>query len=333
MSLPAPDPSRVIRLSREPLAALSHQQAARRVRSGELERVRRGVVRRAPLPIELVDRFDRHAELRLRYLDRVLAVAETRRSEVVFAGRAALAIWDFAVVDPWPSDVELLDPPGSPRRSKRGVTVHRARFDDSDIVPWGDHFVTSPARTLADLARGGDFTGSIVALDHALSARATPAQSVTKDEVRSALERTGSARGLTRALAAVEFGDGRSGSGGESLSRVDIFRLGLELPELQVRHPHPDGFYDADFEWPAWRHRPATIGEFDGVMKYLKQELRGGADASEVVVAEKRREDFLRAQGRGFTRWGWREARQPIQLLGPQLMRAGIRVVRRPLIR
>lgn len=302
------------------------------MRAGELERVRPGVVRAKPVALELVDRFDRHEERRNRYLDEIGAVAMTRRRPAVFAGRSALAIWGYPVVGGWPASVELLEPPSTARRSKRGVTVHRARVDAEDVVSWGDHFVTTPARTLADLARSGDFAAGVVALDHALSGRSRGAQALAKDDVLSVLDRLGTRRGLARARRVVDFADGRSGSGGESLSRVGIFLMGFEMPELQVRHPHPEGFYDADFEWPRTVARPSTIGEFDGVMKYLKDEYRRGADASQVVVAEKLREDFLREQGNGFVRWGWTEARVPAPALRAKLPRAGIRIVRRPLI-
>ncbi|GAA4159255.1 hypothetical protein GCM10022286_13340 [Gryllotalpicola daejeonensis] len=332
MHAPQPDLTRLIRASRDPAALVSHQEFSRRVRSGDYERLRRGVAREAPVPLSSVDRFDRVAHARLRYLDVVAAVGETRRGQVVFAGQAALAIWDLATIGSRPTSVEILEPPGSARRSKRGVIVHRMPFMDDEILPWGDHFVTSPARTIADLARSGDFTATVVALDHALSRRATSEQRVSKDEVYELLDRYASTRGLARARAAVEFADGRSGSGGESLSRVDIYQLGFELPELQVRHSHPGGYYDADFEWPATAQRPPTIGEFDGLMKYLDARLRNGADAAQVVVAEKVREDFLRAEGNGFLRWGWEEARKPVLLLRPRLLRAGIRIVRRPMI-
>jgi hypothetical protein len=327
-----PPPARLARIVRDPAASLSHHEAARRVRAGDLERVRPGVVRPKPVPLELVDRFDRHEEQRARYLDEVGAVAMTRRRPAVFAGRSALAIWGYPVIGDWPSSVELLESPGTARRSKRGVVVHRARVEAEDVVPWGEHYVTTPARTLADLARSGDFAGGVVALDHALSGRARGAQSLVKDDLLAVLDRLGARRGLARASRVVAFADGRSGSGGESLSRVGMFLMGFEMPELQVRHPHPEGFYEVDFEWPAAATRPPVIGEFDGVMKYVRDEYRGGADASRVVVAEKLREDFLRAQGNGFIRWGWHEARAPVPALRTRLLRAGIRIVRRPMI-
>jgi hypothetical protein len=302
------------------------------VRSGAYARLRRGVITPARVDLGQIDRFERWQEIRHRYLDRVGAVAETRKGPVVIAGYAALAIWNYPFTGTWPHFVELLEPPGSFRRTKRGVVIHRAGFDDDEVIPWGDHFVTSPARTIADLARAGDFAATVVALDHALSMRAGAEQCVSKDAVLELVERRGSSRGAARVKAAVDFADGRSGSGGESLSRVEIFRMGFELPELQVRHPHADGYYDADFKWPAAQNRPPTIGEFDGAMKYSRAQYRDGRDASEVVVAEKSREDYLRALGNGFVRWVWSELRQPTRFLRPKLLAAGIRVVRRPQI-
>lgn len=332
MSVIEPDRSRVTRVVRDPAAAFSHQQVSRRVRSGELERLRRGVVRAAPPPIALVAPAERYPELRRRYLDRVLAVAETRKRQVVFAGASAMAIWDMPVIEASPSEVELLEPPASARRSKRGVRVHRSTFDTGDIVAWGDHFVTSPARTIADLARRGDFTASVIALDYALSSRAAAAHRVTKSDVLAVLDRAGHLRGRARATRVLEFADARAGSAGESLSRVGIFRLGFEMPELQVRHHHPHGYYEVDFEWPARPQRARGIGEFDGRLKYLDVSYGDGRDAAEIVLAEKVREDFLRDEGSGFARWGWREARRPAKLLRPKLERLGLRVVRRPLI-
>jgi hypothetical protein len=302
------------------------------VRSGAFERLRRGVITPAPVDLARIDRFERWQEVRSRYLDRIAAVAETRKGPVVIAGYAALAIWNYSFTGTWPAFVELLEPPGSYRRTKRGVVVHRADFDDDEIIPWGDHFVTSPARTIADLARAGDFAAAVVALDHALSERAEAGQRLGKDAVLELVERRGWGRGGARVTAAVEFADSRSGSGGESLSRVEIFRMGFEMPELQVRHPQPDGYYDADFKWPATPNRPPTIGEFDGVLKYARAQYRDGRDAGEVVVAEKRREDYLRGLGNGFVRWVWSELRQPTRLLRPKLLGAGIRIVRRPQI-
>ena len=110
---------------------------------------------------------------------------------------------------------------------------------------------------------------------------------------------------------ATRFADPRSGSPGESLSRVAIHRLRLPAPELQVRVEDVRGLAGvADFYWPDIR----LVGEFDGVGKYLREGLTGGREPGEIVMAEKRREDRIRATGRGVARWGWDAARNPAKL-------------------
>ena len=67
-------------------------------------------------------------------------------------------------------------------------------------------------------------------------------------------------------------------------------------------------------EVPAgWGDSVVTIGEFDGVAKYIRQEFTQGKSAAEVVVEEKNRENRLRAadKGHGMTRWDWAIAISP----------------------
>jgi hypothetical protein len=193
--------------------------------------------------------------------------------------------------------------------------VHRADFDADDVFEWEGFYVTTAARTIADLARSGDFMATVVALDHALGPRATPPQSVTKDAVRAIVETHGP-WGERRALELIDFADARSDSPGESGSRVLFAELGFESPELQVRHPLPDGgYYDSDFKWKKSRRGRPLIGEFDGIGKYLKEEYLSGMTSGEAVVKEKRREDTLRAlDGSDFMRWGMPELRRPALL-------------------
>jgi hypothetical protein len=165
-------------------------------------------------------------------------------------------------------------------------------------------------------------------LDHALSTRlATAAQRVSKDEARACLEALASSRGRLLATQAIEFGRGESGSPGESVSRIGIHTLGFAVPQLQVVHASPrGGYYETDFEWVE-HHQ---IGEFDGVGKYVKAALLSNQDPGLVVHKEKLREDDLRAEGNGVTRWGWPEARN-LPALRAMLLSAGIPMVRRPL--
>jgi len=99
---------------------------------------------------------------------------------------------------------------------------------------------------------------------------------------------------------AVQLADGRSGSVGESLSRVLFHRHAIPTPELQHQVRLLDGQLLAitDFYWEAHRH----VGEFDGKVKYTAL-LREGETPGDAVFREKRREDAIRSTGLGLTRW------------------------------
>ena len=76
------------------------------------------------------------------------------------------------------------------------------------------------------------------------------------------------------------------------------------MPELQYHvvdvMAHWLGF--SDFYWEEQRH----LGEFDGKIKYQKL-LRPDETASDCVFREKKREDAMRADLRGMTRFIWAE--------------------------
>jgi hypothetical protein len=100
----------------------------------------------------------------------------------------------------------------------------------------------------------------------------------------------------------------------------------MPMPDLQVVYPHAFGEDQVDFRWKRRfhvKHLP-LLGEFDGEVKYTRGEFMGGRTISEVVWAEKRREDRLRAPGRGMARWLWADALRP-ERLRALLLNAGLR--------
>jgi hypothetical protein len=106
----------------------------------------------------------------------------------------------------------------------------------------------------------------------------------------------------------VDAADGRSESVGESRSRALLLQLGLPLPDLQVEVRRADGTFigRSDFCWEERR----LLGEFDGLVKYGRL-LRPGQVPADAVVREKLREDAMRDEGWGMTRWIWRELDSP----------------------
>ncbi|MCL2514802.1 MAG: hypothetical protein FWD85_02605 [Microbacteriaceae bacterium] len=267
--------------------------------------------------------MDRPQELTRRFLEQAVAVGLTRRSQVVFSHRTALAILGIPQLGPWPSEVEVLEPLGSSRRSKRGIRVHLAPFDDTDVMPWGEFWVTTPVRTLADVARALTAVFAVPSLDAGLT-------EFTPEAIHEVLERNGSAPS-PRALRSLDFADSLSGSVGESASRVLMELFGAPRPQLQLRHPSPIAgkrYFKTDFEWPELK----KIGEFDGREKFFKDELLGGKSPSQAVYEEKLREDALRREGNDVGRWGMPEVRRPPELrdrlttLGIPLTRGNVRL-------
>lgn len=293
--------------------ALRREKAA-----GTLLALRRGVYVGAAAWSDLTSRE--------RYRARIRATVGTRRTvHPVVCHVSAAVLWGFPILESWPRHVHLLVGAESPARSKNGVIVHRWDQQTAELTDLDQFHVTSPAQTLADLSRVLSFEESVAMIDHALNLRrALLPVAVTKEDVLACLARSPAGRGHTRAQRAISFADGLSGSVGESRSRVAIHQLGFPAPELQRRHPSlRSAYYETDFEWPEYRQ----IGEFDGAGKYLKEEWMGGRDTAQVVYEEKLREDELRAEGNGVTRWGGEEL-DDRSLLRAKLLAAGLPIVR-----
>jgi hypothetical protein len=315
MLLEPDDDRRLILTSRDPWGASIDRAVRREIGAGRLSRVRRGVARPRLVALKELSRDDRYVEERLRHLDEIEAVRATRRSDIVVSHVSALAVHGLPWLGRWPKSVDILESPESNRRSKNGVIVHRRATPEADVVEVGDLLVTSPARTIADLARAGNAIASVVALDFALGSHAPGMLHTTKEQVLEILA-ADSSWGGSRAARIIEFADARSGSPGESGGRVLFAKWGFEAPDLQASYPSPSGgHYDVDFRWPRSRFGKPLVGEFDGIGKYVREEYLRGRTPGEAVVAEKKREDWIRrCDGSSFMRWGMKELLHPSAL-------------------
>jgi hypothetical protein len=282
------------------------------------------------------DQWDR-ADETVRYISRIRAVAATRLTDIVFSHQSAAVLLGLPVLGGNPVAVHATTSPASRRRSRSGVVWHHTRLVDDEVEMVGDLLVTSVTRTLLDLARNASFAEAVVALDAGIRASdALPGsrwdsrcQRVDRDELREGLARIGRAPGCRRADVALAFADGRAESVGESLSRVQMHAWGAPTPELQRSVTGASGRrYRVDF---AWRDGE-IVGEFDGRVKYSRNRPPGAVQVEDVVWAEKRREDDLRATGSRVVRWTWRDALDGSSLIAA-LSRQGLHAStpRRPL--
>ncbi len=149
--------------------------------------------------------------------------------------------------------------------------------------------VTTPARTVIDLARRLTFIESVVVADSALRLRKT-----TTDELVRVSDACGQWPGTGKARRVVAFSDGRAESVLESCARVTFDAFGLESPEIQVTIRGTDFVFRADFCWA--EHK--TIAEADGLAKYT---------SPEVMLAQFRRDRLLRDAGYQVVHFTWRE--------------------------
>ncbi|GAB2708478.1 hypothetical protein [Nocardia thraciensis] len=216
---------------------------------------------------------------------------------------AILSHQSAAVVYGAPVWVALLDRVTVTRNRRNGgrikatMKVHCAPVD---TVAELDGFVlTTPARTIVDLARTTPFEAAVVAGDALARDYGVPAADLATE-----LELAKRRHGIDAARRVVNFLDPRSESVGESRSRVMLRRLGLPMPQSQGDVYSGGGrmLGRVDFYYG----ETGVIGEFDGRVKYGRL-LRPGEAPGEAVFAEKKREDALRSSGFQVVRWTWDE--------------------------
>lgn len=282
------------------LHGLTPNELAKRVRSGALARVRHGVY---------VDGETwRNLKPWEQYRLRVQAAAETFEKPTVFARRSAASVWGLPTVG-WHHPVQALTLKNDGGRSRAGVSRHFAAPAGLEVVSREGLLVTGRVRTVLDLAAFTPFAEAVVPVDHVLrpdSTRQLPA--VTKAELEAGIGSNYSAAAGRRIRAVLGFADPASGSAGESLSRALMHLAGFEAPVLQQEIRDRDGLVGySDFYWKQSR----VAGEFDGEEKYVKAGFLNGRTASQVVVAEKNRENRIRSTGVDVVRWDWADLMQP----------------------
>ncbi|WP_327144746.1 hypothetical protein [Nocardia sp. NBC_01327] len=162
--------------------------------------------------------------------------------------------------------------------------------------------VTTPARTVVDLALTLPFDAAVVACD-----ALTGAFGITASELTAELAQAKCRHGITQAKQVVALVDGRSQSVGESLSRVMLHRRYLPMPRSQGNVLTPDGRFVGRVDF--YYEDAGVLCEFDGPIRYGRL-LQHGQPAADVVRREQTRENYLRALGFQVVRWTWNELQE-----------------------
>jgi hypothetical protein len=258
-----------------------------RLRRRELVGVRRGRYVAGALPTRPEQR----------HLLQVLAAATELAPDAVVSHVSAAVLHGLPV---WGAGLARVHATRSRRSgARRGAVthLHAARIEADEVVLVRGVRVTSVARTAVDCARALPFDAALVVIDAALHRHL-----VTRDELAGALARARGRPGVPGAARVLAFADPRPESVGETRSRVALRDAGLAVPVLQWPVVTAGGVVlgEVDFGWPA----SGVVGEFDGRVEYGRS-AAPGQDPAEVLWAEKRREDAIRAEGLAVVRWTW----------------------------
>lgn len=263
---------------------VSRQSQHRMVSSGYLLRAHRGVV--------IDGRMWRDAQPSQRHTLRALAASMIAADgDLALSHHSSLALGGFPLfgVDRR-SHAMCID--GSQRHSSRNIAFHRV-VDPQWMIPCGQQFRVRDSLAALQVADAFGVEAGLVTADAVARTGADNA------EFAEALAAGRFARGLSQPRQVAAMADARMESPGESRLRWLFHRLGMSGAEPQVEFTLPSGrIARADFFFPAHR----TVVEFDGLEKYQDREH---------LIAEKRREDGLRALGFQVVRVEWRDLSRP----------------------
>jgi very-short-patch-repair endonuclease len=149
-------------------------------------------------------------------------------------------------------------------------------------------WVTTPARTVVDIARISTFMQGVVVADSVLRNEAA-----TEHDLKGVLDACPRWPGIALARRVTEFADPLAESVLESCARATFHEHGLERPLLQ-ESPAPG--IRVDFCWPRYK----LVVEADGLAKYER-------DPTRKIAEQTKRDNRLRRLGYTIIHFTWAE--------------------------
>jgi hypothetical protein len=301
-------------------AGVGSRKIGLRARDGDLAVVRRGWFAEKAL----VDGLWPES----RHLLHVLAVARDGQGVGIASHASAAVLHGLPLYRVRSARVHLTT--DAPRRIASGPDVfrHVAPLPPTDVTTVGGVMCTTLERTVFDCVRSLSLEAAVSIADAAERSMAFRHREWDQDAadrwrhgLRLRIERASGARGIRGARFVADFANGNAQLPLESVSRLQLHRLGFRAVRLQVPVAAPDGgWYFVDLGLDDIK----TFGECDGEGKYRDEAMRSGRSLEQVLLDEKSREDWIRGTtGWRLIRWGDRAAAS-VQAFATRLRAFGI---------
>ena len=287
-------------------AGATAREISARIRGGELSVVRRGWFAESTVVGELWPES--------RHLLHVMAVVRDGHGTGVLSHLSAAVLHGLPLYRLRPARVHLTT--GAPTRIASGPDVfrHVAPLPPTDVTIVDGLACTTLERTVFDCARTLPLEAGVSIADAAERVMALGgrewdqgASDRWRRGLRDRVERATGARGIRAARFLADFSNGKAQLPLESVSRLQLHRLGFRAVRLQIPIAAPGaGTYFVDLGLDEVK----TFAECDGEAKYRDEAMRSGRSLEQVLLDEKAREDWIRGTtGWRMIRWGDRPAR------------------------
>ena len=234
------------------------------------------------------------------------AVYQQACTDVVLSHVSGLPEYDAPVWGLDLTDVHVTRPDGRAGRHEAGVHQHCGKLIDEDVVERHGLRVITPARLALEVTTVGSAEAGLVVVNHFLHCGMT-----TKEELLERYAVMDHWPHTLRTGLVLHRADGRIETVGESRTHHLILTAGLPgpVPQYPIKDASGRVIHRVDFAWPEL----GVFLEFDGRVKYEKL-LRPGQRASDVVIAEKKREQLIcELTGWRCLRIDWADLARPAQ--------------------
>ena len=239
---------------------------------------------------------------------RAVQLALSRR-QVVGAATSAAQILGLDLRRPPGPDVVLLTDDDKVASTHRdGYFLRVAPLPPGDVITRHKTPITSPGRTLLDVAANHGFEDGVVATESAYRKRL-----ITPAEFGARVDAGAGRPGIQVAREVHSFANPLTESVLETISLLGFREMGVPMPLVQVVIVEEWPQIRVDCFWPWIR----LVGEADGMAKYTMNGRRPMAELRE----EREREQRIRDADCDIVRWDWRIASNP-ELLAKRVFAA-----------